>query len=153
MVLRVKGLLLRVKHLPLRIKPTVLHVKQCIKYSSIFVLRVKRLTLRVKRLGFTRKTLDFARKTFDFTRKTFDFTRKTVIYDTNGLPYACPKCSDTYNLYSEGRIGWNTRPHRTCLKCYKERRNPSMNQNSRNGSVSNNIYAARTEPCTIYHQF
>ena len=59
----------------------------------------------------------------------------------------CPKCSDTYNMYSEGRFGWNTRPHRICLKCYKERRSPSMNQNSRNGSVSNN--AAQNQLSTI----
>ena len=59
----------------------------------------------------------------------------------------CPKCSDTYKLYSEGRFGWNTRPHRICLKCYKERRRPSTNQNSRNGSVSNN--AARNQQSTI----
>ena len=59
----------------------------------------------------------------------------------------CPKCSNTYNLYSEGRFGWNTRPHRICLKCHKEQRSPSTNQNSRNGSVSHN--AARNQLSTI----
>ena len=59
----------------------------------------------------------------------------------------CPKCSNTYNLYSEGRFGWNTRPHHICLKCHKEQRSPSTNQNSRNGSVSHN--AARNQLSTI----
>ena len=59
----------------------------------------------------------------------------------------CPKCSNTYNLYSEGRFGWNTRPHRICLKCHKEQRSPSTNQNSCNGSVSHN--AARNQLSTI----
>ena len=34
----------------------------------------------------------------------------------------CPYCKEKYRLFTEGRLGWNTKPHRQCAKCYKERR-------------------------------
>ena len=33
----------------------------------------------------------------------------------------CPDCKQTF-LSSEGARGWNTRPHRQCIKCYRGRR-------------------------------
>ena len=34
----------------------------------------------------------------------------------------CPVCKEKYRMFTEGRSGWNTKPHRQCVKCYKERR-------------------------------
>ncbi len=34
----------------------------------------------------------------------------------------CPDCKQTFVLFSEGARGWNTRPHRQCIKCYRGRR-------------------------------
>ena len=34
----------------------------------------------------------------------------------------CPDCKQTFALFSEGARGWNTRPHRQCIKCYRGRR-------------------------------
>ena len=34
----------------------------------------------------------------------------------------CPHCKQTFALFSEGARGWNTRPHRQCIKCYRSRR-------------------------------
>ena len=34
----------------------------------------------------------------------------------------CPDCKHTFALFSEGARGWNTRPHRQCIKCYRGRR-------------------------------
>ena len=46
----------------------------------------------------------------------------------------CPYCKEKYRLFTEGRLGWNTKPHRQCAKCYKERRkrfnNKSTSENS-----------------------
>ena len=34
----------------------------------------------------------------------------------------CPDCKQTFALFSEGARGWNTRPHRQCIKCHRGRR-------------------------------
>ena len=34
----------------------------------------------------------------------------------------CPDCKHTFALFSEGASGWNTRPHRRCIECYRGRR-------------------------------
>ena len=34
----------------------------------------------------------------------------------------CPYCKQTFALFSEGARGWNTLPHRQCIKCYRGRR-------------------------------
>ena len=50
----------------------------------------------------------------------------------------CPYCKEKYRLFTEGRLGWNTKPHRQCAKCYKERRkrfnNKSTSENSKTPS-------------------
>ena len=33
-----------------------------------------------------------------------------------------PDCKQTFALFSEGARGWNIRPHRQCIKCYRRRR-------------------------------
>ena len=49
-----------------------------------------------------------------------------------------PYCKEEYRLFTEGRLGWNTKPHRQCAKCYKERRkrfnNKSTSENSKTPS-------------------
>ena len=40
----------------------------------------------------------------------------------------CPVCKEKYRLFTEGRSGWNTKPHRQCVKCYKERRRRLSNK-------------------------
>ena len=34
----------------------------------------------------------------------------------------CPACKHTFALFSERARGWNTQPHRQCIKCYRGRR-------------------------------
>ena len=34
----------------------------------------------------------------------------------------CPDCGKTFALFSEGAAGWNKRPHKQCLDCYRARR-------------------------------
>ena len=50
----------------------------------------------------------------------------------------CPYCNEKYRLFTESRLGWNTKPHRQCAKCYKERRkrfnNKSISENSKTPS-------------------
>ena len=50
----------------------------------------------------------------------------------------CPYCKEKYRLFTEGRLGWNTKPHRQCAKCYKERQkrfnNKSTSENSKTPS-------------------
>ena len=50
----------------------------------------------------------------------------------------CPYCNEKYRLFTEGRLDWNTKPHRQCAKCYKERRkrfnNKSTSENSKKPS-------------------
>ena len=38
---------------------------------------------------------------------------------SRGQTASCPACRVTYSLYSEGVSGWNTRPHKLCLDCYR----------------------------------
>ena len=51
----------------------------------------------------------------------------------------CPDCKQTFALFSEGARGWNTRPHRQCIKCYRGRRgrrsgeSPHVDANLRDG--------------------
>jgi hypothetical protein len=35
---------------------------------------------------------------------------------------SCPECTCSYNLYSEGVRGWNKKPHKCCIDCYRLRR-------------------------------
>ena len=39
----------------------------------------------------------------------------------------CPECKKLYSLYSEGAKGWNTRPHRLCIDCYRTQRRRQRN--------------------------
>ena len=39
-----------------------------------------------------------------------------------GQTTICPDCKTIFALISEGARGWNTRPHRICLACYRARR-------------------------------
>ena len=41
---------------------------------------------------------------------------------SRGAAVPCPPCRVTYTLYSEGVSGWNTRPHKLCLDCYRRQR-------------------------------
>ena len=34
----------------------------------------------------------------------------------------CPDCKKIYHLFSEGRRGWNRKPHRVCIECYRVHR-------------------------------
>jgi hypothetical protein len=34
----------------------------------------------------------------------------------------CPDCKNLLKLFTEGARGWNTKPHRVCLACYRSRR-------------------------------
>ena len=34
----------------------------------------------------------------------------------------CPDCKNLFKLFTEGARGWNTKPHRVCLACYRSRR-------------------------------
>ena len=34
----------------------------------------------------------------------------------------CPECGQLYDLFSEGARGWNTRPHRMCINCFRLQR-------------------------------
>ena len=38
------------------------------------------------------------------------------------LTALCQDCKQTFALFSEGARGWNTRPHRQCITCYRGRR-------------------------------
>ena len=48
----------------------------------------------------------------------------------------CPYCKQTFALFSEEARGWNTRPQRQCIKCYRRRRvrrsgaSPRVNANT-----------------------
>ena len=48
--------------------------------------------------------------------------------NTNELPVdrykksKCPDCNKSFNVFTEGQRGWNSRPHYYCLKCYRIRR-------------------------------
>ena len=39
----------------------------------------------------------------------------------------CPECRQTYALFSEGARGWNIKPHRLCISCYRARRGRRTN--------------------------
>ena len=47
----------------------------------------------------------------------------------------CPVCKEKYRLFTEGRSGWNTKPHRQCVKCYKERRRRLSNKPTSENSM------------------
>ncbi|QQP52808.1 Hypothetical protein FKW44_005065 [Caligus rogercresseyi] len=34
----------------------------------------------------------------------------------------CPGCSKTFNLFTEGKYGWNKIPHKECLDCWKTKK-------------------------------
>ena len=65
----------------------------------------------------------------------------------------CPYCKEKYRLFTEGRLGWNTKPHRQCAKCYKERRkrfnNKSTSENSKTPEVGGTFAQVSTINATI----
>lgn len=34
----------------------------------------------------------------------------------------CPECSERFELFTEGLRGWNSKPHKVCIKCWKKSR-------------------------------
>ncbi|MBY0580464.1 MAG: hypothetical protein K2P53_02095, partial [Rickettsiales bacterium] len=49
----------------------------------------------------------------------------------------CPDCSKSYSLFTESSRGWNTKPHKLCLDCWKKLR--SRNSKINNRTIPNNI--------------
>ena len=48
----------------------------------------------------------------------------------------CPDCKQTFSLFSEGARGWNTRPHRQCIKCYRAQRSSRRRDGSQHQASS-----------------
>jgi len=34
----------------------------------------------------------------------------------------CPDCKASFKTFTEGARGWNTKPHKVCINCYRARR-------------------------------
>ena len=50
----------------------------------------------------------------------------------------CPDCKKPFVPFSEGRSGWNSKPHRQCIECYRlnrSRRRPNRNDNEKPGEM------------------
>ena len=52
-----------------------------------------------------------------------------------GQTAICPDCKTVFALFSEGARGWNTKPHRVCLACYRARRGRRPSERPRNRSM------------------
>ena len=61
---------------------------------------------------------------------------------------SCPHCSALYNIYTEGPSGWNNRPHRMCLKCHRESREPRR-QTQMNNAPSTGVAAVFAQVSTV----
>ena len=70
----------------------------------------------------------------------------------------CPDCGKNYSLFSEGPSGWNKRPHKQCLECYRAKRNrnrqsgqksDNRNGNKSNGTSSSEVGGMFTQISTI----
>ena len=40
----------------------------------------------------------------------------------------CPDCKISFNIFTEGARGWNTKPHQVCISCYRARRRRKRTQ-------------------------
>lgn len=56
----------------------------------------------------------------------------------------CPDCKKIYHLFSEGRRGWNRKPHRVCIECYRVHR--SQRLSSAPSTPQPNIQVVEMEP-------
>ena len=57
----------------------------------------------------------------------------------------CPECKGTFKIFTEGARGWNTKPHKVCITCYRARRRIQRQQRSPQ-TLSPNVQAIESEP-------
>ncbi|KAJ8333519.1 hypothetical protein SKAU_G00415270 [Synaphobranchus kaupii] len=55
---------------------------------------------------------------------------------------SCPECKGTFNVFTEGSRGWNTKPHQLCIDCYRVRRRKQRPRPSANSQQA----ATESEP-------
>ncbi|KAJ8335347.1 hypothetical protein SKAU_G00386890 [Synaphobranchus kaupii] len=55
---------------------------------------------------------------------------------------SCPDCKGTFNVFTEGSRGWNTKPHQLCIDCYRVRRRKQRPRPSANSQQA----ATESEP-------
>ena len=73
-----------------------------------------------------------------FRRQQKTKTPEAISSAVKSQTAACPDCGNTYALYSEGATGWNAKPHRQCIDCYRKSRSKRRNQSSRSDNNGNN---------------
>ena len=57
----------------------------------------------------------------------------------------CPDCKQLYRLFSEGARGWNKKPHKVCINCYRVRRRERRIPGS-TPPFTQSIHAVETNP-------
>ena len=55
---------------------------------------------------------------------------------------SCPECKVTYHTYTEGARGWNTKPHKICIDCFRARRRRKKRVTPQRDSASVQTIAA-----------
>ena len=57
----------------------------------------------------------------------------------------CPECKGTFKIFTEGARGWNNKPQKVCITCYRARRRIQRQQCSPQ-TLSPNVQAIKSEP-------
>ena len=57
----------------------------------------------------------------------------------------CPDCKTSYKIFTEGARGWNTKPHKVCINCYRARRRNQRQRHSPQASTAK-VQAVESDP-------
>jgi hypothetical protein len=58
----------------------------------------------------------------------------------------CPDCKVSFNVYTEGARGWNSKPHKVCLSCFRARRQKKSSLTPTASSTASSSAIHTTEP-------
>ena len=57
----------------------------------------------------------------------------------------CPDCKTSYKIFAEGARGWNTKPHKVCINCYRARRRNQRQRHSPQAPTAK-VQAVESDP-------
>ena len=57
----------------------------------------------------------------------------------------CPDCKPTFKMFTEGTRGWNTKPHKVCIDCYRARYRRNRRQCRSPQALKANLQAVESD--------
>ena len=102
--------------------------REVLGVSDILDTAVNQVIALVESKEMARNALPSANLSSVSSFKRQSSASATQLPQTSTKQATCPECKSLYHIFTQGPRGWNKKPHKVCLNCYRVRRQKDREQ-------------------------